>query len=130
MAAGFPQPSEPVEKAVSRLYERMMTDCVMRVRSSAPDGEGGKKTSWEDGEPFRAVVVKTSGIPTRVAEHTDESVAYTVTAERELQFHEAFRRVSDNAAFRVTSGTEDSAPPQGAEFGFQQATAERWEETS
>lgn len=114
---------------MSRLFERMMTPCVMLSKVSAPDGEGGVTSTWVDGKAFRAAVIKDTDIAAKIAEQSTHTEAYTITSARKLAFHDVFRRVSDGRVFRVVSDGADSAPPTEAGFAFYQAKAEGWAES-
>ena len=114
---------------MSRLYERMMQPCVMRVKTSVPDTEGGQRVTWADGGTLQAAIVKDTDFASRMAQKSTETATYTLTTAQPLGFHAVVKRVSDGAVFRVTSADTDSAPPAEASFAFYQVTAERWAET-
>jgi hypothetical protein len=44
-----------------------------------------------------------------------------------LDYHDVFRRVSDNQVFRVTSNIKDSEAPEASTVKIGKVTAERWE---
>lgn len=114
-----------------KLYEEMMDTCAMMDRRTVPDGLGGFDYEWTQGAEFRAAVVKNNTLDARVAEKQGVTELYTVTVDKgvTLEFHDVFKRLRDNAIFRVTSNIHDSETPQRATFQIGQVTAERWELT-
>ena len=113
------------------LIDSMMEDCVMIDRQTVSDGLGGFTHIWVDGAKFSAAIVKNNSMEARVAEKQGVTELYTVTVARgvTLQYHDVFKRVEDNAIFRVTSNIRDSETPDVATFQIGQVTAERWELT-
>lgn len=111
------------------LIEAFKTECVMQERRTASDGEGGFTTSWEDGAPFMAAIVRNTTAEVRIAEQQGFTNAYTVTVSKNvpLEFHDVFKRVSDGQVFRVTSNADDVQTPDVASFSFWQVNAEEWE---
>lgn len=109
------------------LFEDFMVPCTRLERVRVADGEGGWRDAWTDGDGFKAAVVLDSSLNARVAEKQGVTGVYTVTAERGagLRFHDAFRRESDGATFRVVKVLD--ATPSMATFQFDQCTAESWE---
>lgn len=112
---------------MSRLFERMAVPCAIVSRAEAPDGEGGRAVSWEDGEEFPAAVVHDSSSEARVAERDGAVSGYTITCARDLRFGDVVRRLSDGRCFRVTSDAADGAAPACATFAFNQCSAVEWE---
>ena len=39
------------------LIDAFRSPCVMRVKTSTPDGEGGARTAWSDGKTFSQAIV-------------------------------------------------------------------------
>ena len=113
------------------LIDEAMTGCVMLVRSSEPDGQGGEKTVWKDGEAFSAAIGADSPSVVISAERETLKRAVTVTTylPKLLKFGEVFRREEDGAVFRVTSDSGDMKIPALASFQIAQCRAERWELT-
>lgn len=113
---------------MTRLWERMATECVRMLPTRLSDGEGGSHTVWaDDGSPFGAAIVRNSSAVERVAEAGGEAAGYTVTSNASVEFGGVFRRLSDGACFRVTSHAADVAAPAPASFSFHQFQAVRWE---
>lgn len=112
-----------------KLFETFMEPCVMIDRRTVDDGLGGFEYKWVEGATFSAAIVKDSTLAARVAEKQGVTEVYTVTVRKgvTLQFHDVFKRLSDNATFRVTSNIVDSESPDVATFEIGQVTAERWE---
>ncbi|MBP3521965.1 MAG: hypothetical protein J6M56_00120 [Clostridia bacterium] len=118
-------------RAKNNLIEEFMKDCVEMKKTRVPDGLGGFRTQWTQGEGFRAAVNKNSSLAASVAEKQGVTEIYTVTTNAGvgLEYHEVFKRLEDGATFRVTTNSQDSRPPSVATFDFEQVKAERWELT-
>ena len=112
---------------MSLLTESMET-CVMLDRTTAPDGYGGIETVWTDGATFQAAIVLDSSMQARVASVQGVSSLYTVTTKKSLnlQYHDVFRRSSDQKIFRVTSDGDDKKTPASATLNMRQVSAEEW----
>lgn len=111
------------------LYEKMMTSCVLLEKVRTPDGLGGWTTTWTEGAPFKAAILKDSTMEARAAEKQGVTEVYTVSVPREtpLEYMDVFRRTSDGQTFRVTSNMTDNASPTFSTINFGQVTAEAWE---
>lgn len=111
------------------LWESFLTNCTKQTKSTVSDGQGGVTVTWTNGDTFKAAIVKNSTAIERVAEKQGIKASYTVTTPVDvmLQFHDIFKRNSDNKMFIVTSSATDSTPPKVASFGFNQVTAEEWD---
>lgn len=101
----------------------------MQTKSTVSDGQGGVTTTWANGNTFKAAIVKNNTAVERVAEKQGIKASYTITtpATVSLNFHDIFKRDSDNKTFIVTSSSVDSKPPKVASFAFNQVDAEEWE---
>lgn len=110
------------------LLSEAMTPCVFINRSRVPDGEGGTTTTWTEGAGFEAAIVLDNSIEARVAQAQGVTAVYTVTTDRSLvlEYHEVFKRLSDNKVFRVTSDGDDKATPASARLNMRQVSAEEW----
>ena len=112
------------------LYDSFYEPCVLLEKKRVPDGEGGWNTKWtDDGPQFEAAVVLDNTMTARVAESQGMKSVYTVTTNQNvnLEFHDAFKRLSDGKTFRVTSDPRDKETPDVASFQFEQVTAEAWD---
>lgn len=109
------------------LIDAFKETCVLMEKSRISDGEGGWVPTWVDGPEFQAAIVLDSSINARLAEKEGVTGVYTVTTERnvEMDFHDAFRRLSDGQVFRVTKINDST--PSVATFQFNQYQAEAWE---
>lgn len=109
------------------LNSMMDKKCVLVEKVRVSDGEGGWTTAWTDGPEFDAAIVKSTGAVALIAEKQGATGVYTVTVSKnvELDFHDAFRRVSDGQVFRITG--ENDPTPDVATFQFNQYQAETWE---
>lgn len=113
---------------MSLLFEAM-DDCVMLDKRTVADGYGGYVTSWVDGAEFQAAIVLDNSIQARIAEKQGVTALYTITTNKiiNLQYHDVFRRSSDNKVFRVTSDGDDKTTPASAALNMRQVSAEEWE---
>lgn len=111
------------------LIDDFTVPCTLLERRRVPDGEGGWRTTWEDGAAFDAAITLDSSTQARVAEAEGVTDLYTVTTSRAtpLTFHDVFRRETDRQTFRVTSDGTDRRTPASAGLDMTQVSAERWE---
>lgn len=110
------------------LLSEAMTSCVFLNKTKTPDGEGGYINKWTDGAEFKAAITFDNSMEARIGEKTGVTSLYTVTTSKNtaLEYHDAFRRVSDGKTFRVTSDGDDRLTPPSASFQVLQVTAEEW----
>ena len=110
------------------LIEGMMESCVMMDKTSAPDGMGGFTYKWVDGAEFSATFIKASSPEITLAEMQGASEQYTVVTYSNvtLDYHDVFKRTSDNAVFRVTGFNRDAEAPEVSSIQISKVTAERW----
>lgn len=103
--------------------------CVMLDRTTESDGYGGVKTVWKDGAEFEAGINLDDSIQARVGAVQGLTSLYTVITGINviLQYHDVFRRVSDNKIFRVTKDNTDKKTPPGASMSLRKVNAEEWE---
>lgn len=114
------------------LLEEMMTTCVLMDKRTAADGYGGYDTTWSEGAEFDAAIVLDTSMEARIGEKQGVTAVYTVTTSRamNLQYHDVFKRLTDNKIFRVTSDGDDKKTPMSASLNMRQVTAEEWELTN
>lgn len=110
------------------LLSEAMESCTMIDKSTVDDGYGGYKRTWTLGVSFKAAVVFDSSIEARQAQGQGVSSLYTVVTGKEmtLEYHDVFRRNSDNKIFRVTSDGDDKYTPKSAGLNMRLVTAEEW----
>jgi hypothetical protein len=115
-------------EAVMSLIDDFKTPCKLMEKVRTPDGEGGSITEWEESTPFTAAVVFNNSLEARVAGKQGVTNLYTVTTDKNtsLEYHDVFKRVSDDKIFRVTSDGGDAKTPDVATFAFSQVSAEEW----
>ena len=113
------------------LLDEAMETCVFLDKQRTDDGYGGYKTVWNEGAEFKAAIVLDTSLEARVADVQGVTSLYTVTTQRDLvlEYHEVFKRISDDKIFRVTSDGDDKATPKSARLDMRQVTAEEWELT-
>lgn len=110
------------------LLSEAMEKCVILNRIKDNDGYGGYTIEWVEGAQFDAAIVFDTSIEARTAEKQGVTSLYTVTTGKELtlEFHEVFKRVSDNKIFRVTSDGDDKKTPASSRLNMRQVNAEEW----
>jgi len=110
------------------LLDEQMESCVLYDKRTTPDGYGGIITEWTDGATFDAAIVLDNSTQARTAQVQGLTSVYTITTRKaiNLQYHDAFRRVSDGKVFRVTSDGDDKKTPGSATLDMRQVSAEEW----
>ena len=101
----------------------------MLNKSSVPDGYGGRRDIWQESDfDFDAAIVFDTSLEARRAEKEGVTSLYTITTEKsiKLEYHDVFKRISDNKIFRVTSDGDDKYTPASATLNMRQVTAEEW----
>ena len=106
----------------------MMEDCVILNHVRTDDPFGGYSETWTDGARFKAAIGKMSSPEMTIAEKQGLTESFTVVVDKtfSLDYHDVFKRVSDNAIFRVTSRTTDSTAHPASTVKIATVTAERW----
>ena len=114
------------------LIDCMMVPCVFMEKNQEPDGSGGQITTWEDGEPLRAAIIRDTSTEARIAEAAGTVETYTVTVSRSvhLKYHAVIKRLSDGKTFRITSDNAEVRTPLGTALDIAQSTAEAWRLTT
>ena len=114
------------------LIDCMMVPCVFMEKRQEPDGSGGKKTVWEDGNPLSAAIIRDTSTEARIAEAAGTVETYTVTVSRSvhLKYHDVIKRLSDGKTFRITSDNAESKTPVCTALDIAQSTAEAWRLTT
>ena len=114
------------------LIDCMMESCVFMVQKRTPDGSGGYKPEWTEGEPFRAAIIRDTSTEARVAEAAGTVDMYTVSVSRSvhLKYHAVIKRLSDGKTFRITSDNADKKTPLCTALDIAQSTAEAWRLTT
>lgn len=115
------------EDIVSLLLEAM-EKCTMIDKRTTADGYGGYITSWIEGAEFQAAIVLDTSMQARTAEKQGVTALYTITTSRaiNLQYHDVFKRLSDDKIFRITSDGDDNKTPTSAGLNMRQVSAEEW----
>ena len=110
------------------LLSEAMDNCIMLDKITTADGYGGYITSWVEGAEFQAAIVLDNSIQARVAEKQGVTALYTITTRKafNLQYHDVFKRLSDNKIFRVMSDGDDKKTPNSASLNMRQVSAEEW----
>lgn len=110
------------------LMEEQMVQCIMIDKRTVSDGRGGYDTAYVDGATFQAVIGLDTSIQARVAEQQGVTSLYKVITPKSvnLQYHDIFKRSTDNKIFRVTSDGDDKVTPNAASMQLRKVTAEQY----
>lgn len=110
------------------LLDEAMTKCVLMDKTTIADGYGGYYTQWSEGAEFDCAIVLDNSLQAKVAEQQGVTGLYTITTKKSmnLQYHDVFKRLSDNKIFRVTSDGDDNFTPGSATLNMRQVTAESY----
>lgn len=110
------------------LWENFLTPCTKVKQERIPDGQGGFINTLKDDTKFLAAVVKSNSFDPIIAEKGISRASYVITTPSDviLNYHDMFKRNSDNKCFKVTSDIIDTHPPSCASFRFNQVFAEEW----
>ena len=110
------------------LLTQMMEECIILNHVRTDDDFGGYTDTWTEGASFMAAIAKNASPEQLVAEQQGLSEQFTVVVGDtfSLDYHDVFKRKSDNEIFRVTSRTEDSTAHPASTVRIAKVTAERW----
>ena len=109
------------------IYE-LMEDFHLIDKVSSDDPYGGVVKNYRVGASFQAKVIKNNSTEAIVAEKQGSTEFFTVvTKGLKLDFHDIFRRDSDNEYFICTAPEKDSVAPSRSTVKLAKATCERWE---
>lgn len=110
------------------LIDCMMTPCVFMVPERLSDGSGGYVTTWTEGEPIKAAIIRDTSEEAVIAEAAGTVEMYTVTVSRSvhLKYHAVIKRLSDGKTFRITSDNAEQKTPVCTALDIAQSTAEAW----
>ena len=110
------------------LLTQMMEDCQILNKTTSDDAYGGYNVVWTDGAKFKAAIAKNGSPEVLVAEQQGITEQFTVVVQEgiSLDYHDVFKRLSDNAIFRVTSQTKDATAHPASTVRIAVVTAERW----
>ena len=111
------------------LLSEAMENCIMLDKTTEADTYGGYRVVWKEGAEFQAAIVLDSSIQAKIAEKQGVTGLYTITTKKNinLQYHDVFKRGSDNKIFRITSDGDDKHTPVSANLNMRQVSAEEWE---
>lgn len=114
------------------LIDCMREECVFMLPKRSEDGSGGYVTTWEEGETFKAAVIRDTSTEARIAEAAGTVEMYTVTVPRSihLAYHAVFKRLSDGKTFRITSDNAEKKTPVCTALDMAQSNAEAWRLTT
>lgn len=95
---------------------------------SVPDGRGGKRKSWVDGDIFKAAITYNNSLDAKKAQTLGVKDLYTVTTTKDinLKYHDVFRSEINGDIFRVTTKGDYNKTPKPAGLNMRQVDAEEW----
>ena len=110
------------------LLQQMMEECLILNHVRTDDVFGGYKEAWEEGASFYAAIGKNVSPEQLVAEQQGISEQFTVVVDDTLvlDYHDVFKRKSDNKIFRVTSDGDDKHTPNSSALDMRQVSAEEY----
>lgn len=111
------------------LYESALEPFVFLEKTRTPDGEGGYKTTWNEGTEFLAATKLDTSMQARIAEKQGVRSLFTIYTKKNIDFdfHDVIMRKSDGKIFRITSEGKENKTPDSAALNMRAVTAEEWE---
>lgn len=109
------------------LLSNMRDNFVLLNRVAFPDGYGGFKWKWEDGPAFFGVLIDDQSTNARIGGVQTSTTFGTLKTPRHvnMEFHDAFRRESDGAVYRVSMKDRNQTPPT-TDLDVKQYPVEQW----
>lgn len=101
---------------------------IRLVKTKQPDGRGGSKYVWADGEEIQAAVVFNNSPEARLGQTLGVTSMFTVTTTKDvdLRYHEVIRNKENGDVFRITSDGKYNKTPKTAGLNMKQVQAEKW----
>lgn len=111
------------------LLEQQAQDFVILTKTSAPDEQFGRETTWTAGAAFSGTLgyIKASEMTTAQQEQNARLYGLYVGKEINLQYHQVIRRVADNEVFRVTNPGYERCTPPSSPLNKRLIEVEKWE---
>lgn len=102
--------------------------CVLLDEVTQSDGRGGYISIWNEGAEFEAAFSFDDSVQARQAEIQGVKGRWTILLPKGLRidYHKAFRRLSDGQVFRCVSRDEQKTPENSA-INRRAIKAEEWE---
>lgn len=130
MGEHLPQSVKPVEEGEHpvSLMDSFASDCVALTRAMVKDGYGGYTFVWTEGITFPASFEYSASPEMIIAEKQGVSRTYKMYVDKRLtlEYHDAFRRVSDGQTFRVTNTGEGRYTPETSTLDKRLIEVEKW----
>lgn len=110
------------------LWESELEESKVLTATQVADGRGGVKTTYTEGETFKACFSFDSSAERTAAEKETAIPLYIITTHKDviLPFHTIIKRVADGQTFRVTSESADNKTPRTTTLNMRQVNAELW----
>ncbi len=111
------------------LLDSMMEECCILNHIRTDDDYGGYSDEWSEGATFDATIIKNTTTDAIIAEKQGIKEIFTIVTNKSfrLDFHDVFKRLSDDQIFRVTSNAKDSEAPEASTVKIVKVIAEKWE---
>ena len=116
------------EGGILSLLTSMMEECQILNHARVDDEYGSSVDTWTEGSKFSAAIIKNSSTEATIAEKQGVEEIFTVVTARTflLDYHDVFKRLSDNQIFRVTGKAVDSEAPNASTVKIAKVNAEKW----
>lgn len=110
------------------LLDAVTEQFQMLDKTTRDDGIGGYERVWVNGAKFDAAMSLDDSVQAQTAMAAGVKGVYTVLTKKSvnLQFHDVFKRLSDNKVFRVTTDGDDKKTPSTAGLNMRSVRAEEW----
>ena len=111
------------------LLKQYESECVLYTKSRTADGLGGYKTVYTEGASFFPAWEYESSAEMLVAEQQGTKRTYRIYVDKslDLDYHETFKRLSDNQVFRVTNDGTDRETPAMSRLNKRLVEVEKYE---
>lgn len=111
------------------LIDQYKDECVLLTKSRTADGLGGYKTAWVDDVKFFPAWEYLSSSEMVLAEQQGTNRVYRIYIPKSMNmdYHEAFRRLSDGQVFRVINPGTDRQTPGTSSMNMRVVEVEKWE---
>lgn len=110
------------------LMDSFASDCIALTRAIVKDGYGGYTSTWTEGITFSASFEYSASPEMIIAEKQGVARTYKMYVDKRLvlEYHDAFRRVSDGQTFRVTNPGTDRHTPETSTLDKRLIEVEKW----
>lgn len=109
------------------LLDNMMDQCRIMNHIREDDPYGSQTERWTEGATFFATIIKDSTTEATIAERQGVKEIFKIVVKKgfRLNYHDVFKRLSDDQLFRVTGNVKDSEAPEASTIKIGKVTAEK-----